>query len=475
MAGIGTHQAECAFSIRAELLRAHGAPDPPPAGLLAAVAAAIIDHCGHRPLKAFRLAHRWTVAQGVREVHALCRGHGLGPRGLHERSWKEWEAGGRAGADYRDLLCRLFQTGPVQLGFARDYSPSVAADLPGSSMYRRTFVTAAAAISAVGPVDDLSGVLRSVSPARRSGRVDPARVADLSAVAAAYRRSYQDMPAEELLGAAHAQLRLTGAVDPALQPEPVRTSLLTVMGEMAALIGVLYLLDRGDQANGWRYVDLAWEAAKAAGNAELQAIILGGRSFGVAYCSGDHRTGLDLAEYACEVARRGASDETRGWVAAVASERAASLGRLSACRALLEMSRTALTAEPTETASLGIGVFNLGKLAAYEGGDMVRLGRHREAEPVLDLAIARLDPSMQRHRCTALIDRAEARLGADEVDGACADASAALDLVSRVQHTGNLRRLRALSSRAADTGSPTAKSLWRDVVTVAADARGALS
>jgi hypothetical protein len=29
------------------------------------------------------------------------------------------------------------------------------------------------------------------------------------------------------------------------------------------------------QVNGWRYIDLAWEAAKAAENAELQAIILG--------------------------------------------------------------------------------------------------------------------------------------------------------------------------------------------------------
>ncbi|MGW2327797.1 tetratricopeptide repeat protein [Streptomyces sp. NPDC001700] len=47
---------------------------------------------------------------------------------MSERSWKDWEAGVLPSADYQDLLCRLFVTGPVELGFARDYSPVPAAD-----------------------------------------------------------------------------------------------------------------------------------------------------------------------------------------------------------------------------------------------------------------------------------------------------------------------------------------------------------
>jgi hypothetical protein len=131
--------------------------------------------------------------------------------------------------------------------------------------------------------------------------------------------------------------------------------------------------------------------------------------------------------------------------------------------------------EPNEITPLGIGIFNLDKLSAYEGGDMVRLGRYRDAEPVLDAAITRLNTSMQRHRCTALIDRAEARLGAYEIDGVCVDGQAALELVTQVQHAGNLKRLRALASKARDTGSQAGKDLWRNVLAATADTKGTLS
>lgn len=467
------------------MIYAYGLDEPLPAEVLSEIAAGIVMHCGHAPLKAFRLAYNWTIAQAVNEVHALCEREGLGRRGLHERSWKEWEAGSNPGHDYRDLLCRLFRTGPVQLGFARDYTPSrsrstsswsfdrvASCSEPWSDMHRRTFlkVPALASFTAVSGFGSPFG-----PPLRRSGAVDPARVDDLAVVAAAYRRSYQDMPAGELLDAAQAHLKLAYALDPRSQPERTRGALIRVIGEMAALIGVLYLLDCGNQAMGWRYLDLAWEAARAAESTELQAVVLGARSFGVAYFCGDHQAGLDLAVYAYEIAANATSNETRGWVAAVASERAASMGALSDCRRLLNASREALTSEPNETASLAIGVFNMDKLSAYEGGDMVRLGRYRDAEHCLDDAISRLAPSMHRHRCTALIDRAEARLGANEVDGACSDGLAALELVTQVRHMGNLKRLQGLASKARGTGSQAGEDLWRNVLTVTADTKGILS
>ncbi len=478
VASTEAHQAHCAASIRVQMLHAAQSPAELDPWLLAQVAAAIVDHCGHRPIKAFRLAYGWTVAQAVAAVHELCHRENLGTRGLHERSWKEWEAGGHPGADYRDLLCRLFRTGPVQLGFATDYTPTTdnvsASGEIGSIMDRRAVVQAATALGAtVAP--DFGALLRSIS-SRRSGRVDPQRLEDLSVVAAAYRRSYRDMPANQLLQAAHAHMMLAFALDPRLQPEQSRLRLLTVIAEMASLVGVLYLLDREDQTNCWRYVDLAWEAAKAANNTELQAIVMGGRSFGMAYLTGDHRTGLELATCACEIAACDVSHEARGWVAAVASERAASLGDFSECQRFIDASRTALTGPAQDDQrTFGIGAFNLDKLAAYEGGNMVRLGRYCEAEPFLDAAIAHLDPSMHRHRSTALIDRAEARLGANEPDAACEDAAEALELVTHIQHTGNLKRLQALSRRALGTGSPAAKDLWHNVITATADTKGNLA
>ena len=93
--------------------------------LLHEIAGLVFEHCGHSRLKAYRLAWGWTVDQAVKAFHAMCQQAGLGARGLGERSWLGWEAGGRPNDDYRDLLCRLFQTSGVRLGFAPDYTPAV--------------------------------------------------------------------------------------------------------------------------------------------------------------------------------------------------------------------------------------------------------------------------------------------------------------------------------------------------------------
>jgi hypothetical protein len=156
-------------------------------------------------------------------------------------------------------------------------------------------------------------------------------------------------------------------------------------------------------------------------------------------------------------------------VAAVASERCASLDDIAGCQERLDESRDALTG-PTDAAMWrGIGGYGPEKLRAYEGGDMVRLGRYREAEAILDGALAALDPAQQRHRATALIDRAGARLGAEDVDAACTDAAEALALVTVVQHTGNLDRIEQLAAQATASGAKAARALRRDVQLVRAD------
>jgi hypothetical protein len=97
---------------------------------------------------------------------------------------------------------------------------------------------------------------------------------------------------------------------------------------------------------------------------------------------------------------------------------------------------------------------------------MARLGRYGEAESILDAAIDRLDTGQHRHRCTALVDRADARLAVNEVDAACADATEALHLVSSVRHTGNFRRIASIARRAGDTGTHAGRQLWHEVRTV---------
>lgn len=123
------HDIECAQRIRT--LRLAQAPTPVPDEVIHAIAAEIGRCCGHHPLKCFRLAYGWNSAEkAVQALHRMCAEQRLGARGLTKRSWLDWEKGNRPGADYLDLLCRLFQTGPVELGFATDYTPGVKTVLP---------------------------------------------------------------------------------------------------------------------------------------------------------------------------------------------------------------------------------------------------------------------------------------------------------------------------------------------------------
>jgi len=119
----GPHELSCAQRLRLRALLQAGEPAEPPIALLHDVARQIRNCCGHSPLKSHRLAWGWTVNQAIQALHQMCRTERLGARGLGERSWLGWEAGGRPNDDYRDLLCRLFQTSGVQLGFAADYTP----------------------------------------------------------------------------------------------------------------------------------------------------------------------------------------------------------------------------------------------------------------------------------------------------------------------------------------------------------------
>ncbi|MCR8575776.1 tetratricopeptide repeat protein [Streptomyces sp. Isolate_219] len=122
------HDVSCGKVLRERALGRAGSPDPVPAALTAKIAAEVEDHCGHRRLKCRRLARGWTVAQAVAAAHQLVEDEHLAKVGMSERSWKDWEAGVLPNPDYQDLLCRLFCTGPVELGFAHDYSPAPEAD-----------------------------------------------------------------------------------------------------------------------------------------------------------------------------------------------------------------------------------------------------------------------------------------------------------------------------------------------------------
>jgi hypothetical protein len=171
--------------------------------------------------------------------------------------------------------------------------------------------------------------------------LDPGIVADLRATSAAYRRAYRAVPSESLLPLARDQIRLAFSLQPGTQPESVRTDLVRHIGEMAALAGVVQMLDLGDFVQAEPFLRLGATVAKAIGDQELAAVVYACRAFHTGY-SGHREDGLDWALAARDSAAGGASPRTSAWVAAVASEMHASLGNHDACLEALEQARQAL-------------------------------------------------------------------------------------------------------------------------------------
>jgi hypothetical protein len=125
----------------------------------------------------------------------------------------------------------------------------------------------------------------------------------------------------------------------------------------------------------------------------------------------------------------------------------------------LETARRQLAEPMPPVAWEGIGAFDGGKLSAYRGGDLLRLGRHSEAQAELRAALDQLGPGLVKHRCTAHIDLADAYAQDDQPDRSAAHASSALQIVTRTRHAESLRRVEAVYAAIRNSGSAGVREL----------------
>jgi transcriptional regulator with XRE-family HTH domain len=338
------------------------------------------------------------------------------------------------------------------------------------SVLRRVFVTGAGgmlvdAVLGASPLALLADAARGESrPA-----LDPGMLEDLRSVGEVYRRSYRAVPSETLLPLALGQIRLVFSLAPASQPELARAALQRHVGEMAALAGVVHMLDLGDFQAADPLLRLASNCGKQIGDRELVAVAYGCRAFHAGY-GGDAREsleeGLDWAQAAQEAAWSGASPRTTAWTCAVASEMHASLGDADGAFEALDAARRALDRPAQDERWAGIGWLDEAKLEAYEGGDLVRLGRHGQAIERLTAALDALAPTMARHRATALVDRADALAGSGDMEAACRDAIQALETVEQVHHAETMRRITNVARVARGHQSSAARALREHLMEV---------
>jgi tetratricopeptide (TPR) repeat protein len=326
----------------------------------------------------------------------------------------------------------------------------------------------------LGAVAGIAGVLAGLTTDTQDqltartklGRVDQGALRELRTISRSIRYSYASFSAIALLPVAHQQIELALSLRPREQPQATRIALLNHMAEMAAMAGGMLTLDLGDFTAAESYLHLAQQLARETGNREISALILGGRAFFETHHGGDHDDALDCALAAVDQAESGASTRTRAWTHAVCSEMFAATGDESGFRDSLETARALLSGPIDDDDRWGaFSWFDLSKADGYEGGNLVAMGRWREALPALDLALARLPEQMPRHRATALVGRAEAYVGAGQAEAAVTDAHAALDLVALTKHQDTLRRAAQLHRALRSVGnSPTVRGLGEHVL-----------
>lgn len=271
-------------------------------------------------------------------------------------------------------------------------------------------------------------------------------IKEVKQTAISHRQAYRYLSHEVLLPQALAHIDAVVSLRPGAQPPPLRVSLISTLGEMAALVGTLSSLDMRDFQHGSAYLSMAITAAQESNNTDLLAFTLGARAFHAAY-SGHLADGIDFAEGGISEGANGASSTTRAWLAAVASELHATNNDDYRCRTLLDSAKKNLHEDDGQT-WVGIGVFDGSKLRAYRGGNLNRLGRHKEAQVELTDALSSLPETAFKHRATASIDLAEAHLPLGGIEEACHWGIHALELTAQTQHAGSLERIKVLYRRA---------------------------
>ncbi|MGH3252797.1 MAG: helix-turn-helix domain-containing protein [Trebonia sp.] len=293
------------------------------------------------------------------------------------------------------------------------------------------------------------------------GRVDAETAGGLGEVILRLRTAYRSASGYSLLGPAYGMLNLVTELAPDAGRE--RSRMVALMGQAGTLMASVFALDLEDFEAARPYLRLAMRAAQESSDAELMAFTLGGRAFHAAH-GGDLRSGAAFADAALDAARAGIHPQTHAWLLAVASEMHASTGAGARCEQLLDQAAGQLELPDEGRAWVGIGAFNPAKLAAYRGGDMMRLGRYREAQEILGAALAGLDPALSKHRCTAHIDLAGALARDGRLDEAADHAVSALEIIGRTRHAGSLRRVEELHREIAQSGSRAGRRLGEQLL-----------
>ncbi|MGH3922551.1 MAG: tetratricopeptide repeat protein [Pseudonocardiaceae bacterium] len=403
--GRSAHDLRCAERLRLRLLLEAGEPPEPSTVLHHAISRRIAGCCGHSALKSHRLAWGWTVDQAVNALHAMCRAHQLGARGLGERSWLGWEAGGLPNDDYRDLLCRLFKTGPVALGFGRDYTPDSVPDVAsepraprapvqqkGSPADRRQALklggqaTLGAAVGVGAGLSDLStdAAADAMEFTRRAeaSNIGPHTVEHLELAIAAMAAGFAHTPPAELFTKARWYRQKVASLIDSQHTLRQGRDLYRCAGWLSIVLGWLSH-DLGDSVAADAYCLDAWEHGWQAEDGAVCAMAMDAQASTAMY---NHRpaTARDAAIKGLSRAPEGSAAATR--VSAQLARACARMGAYDHFTDTLHATRIRL--DEVETQDSTLFSVDTGRVASYAASSYIWLGQPQQAAPYAKEAIA---------------------------------------------------------------------------------------
>lgn len=413
---------------------------------------AIVSHCGHSHLRAHRLARGWTLAHLVTEMVAVT---GVGQRLVASRvsRWERHEE--QPSSLYRDALCRVYRTGPVDLGLGTDYGSSELSGAPADHAVSqpRAYRLAPSPLAIVPAGDGarLDPVMQQADALRRmmdetlsASTLSDTTVAYKESVAAQYGRTYKTQPSATFLRDVLADLEDVQVITDRKLPSSQRRDLCAVTARLAGLVSMTMVnLGRYRQAREW--VHTARLAADESGEAELRAWVAT-RGAVASLHLGDPQAAAAAARHA-EILTRHQSGNIGAMAWAILARATAAMGETDVARSALRHAEAVFTVAGFDGDNSAF-VFTAGQFHFYTSHTLTTIGETRAAWDAQDEALAafgadeRLDPTLVR------LDRALCMVADGDISQGVSYASdILLQLPSEYRPTIVLRRARAVAAR----------------------------
>jgi transcriptional regulator with XRE-family HTH domain len=228
-------------------------------------------------------------------------------------------------------------------------------------------------------------------------------------------------------------------------PASFRAQLVSALGQVSVLAGVLSFWDLHDEAGARHYFRLAGTAAEEAENRVLSVYALGFTSEMETYLGQSVRA-IELNQAAQEVATGIVSPRVQSWLAACeAQAKAYAHEGFADVLRILDRARSEMTdAKADDPDPQWIQFFDQARLEGYEGNTLVGADQPRLAIQTLQRAADSTSSALKNYRAEIASNMAWCLLQEREIDESCRHLGTAFDLASSLNYRDGLRRVFAV-------------------------------